>query len=213
MSGVTLNDLFLAAFSGQPRNHERLGREARRYARKISMRFASDLPEDLHDEIFGEAFAQLWSIPERLTGEQPPLKLFRRAVLLAIRAVRVSYTPPGQRTRTYKAPPAFEVAAEDVGRIPDSDTLEACTVGEGDQRVIDLDRLPSPEAQRAEQAIEDRSEVISILRSSPSTVAAALHRIYLDEEPVQAVARSLAISRFAMNRQISALAKVWRTAA
>lgn len=213
MSGVTLNDLFLAAFSGQPRNHGRLGREARRYARKISMRFAADLPEDHHEEIFDEAFAQLWSMPERLTSETTPLKLFRKAVLLAIRAVRVSYTPPGQRTRTYKAPPAFQVAADDVGRIPDRETIEACSVGEGDQRVIDLDRLPSPQAQRAEQAIEDRSEVISILHRCPPTVAAALQRMYLDEEPVLAVARSLAISRFAMNRQISAFAKVWRSAA
>lgn len=213
MRGVTLNDLFLAAFSGQLRNHERLGREARRYARKISLRFASDLPEDLHEEVFDEAFAQLWSMPERLTCEQTPLKLFRKAVLLAIRAVRVSYTPPGQRTRTYKAPAAFQVAAEDVGRIPDRETIEACSVGERDQRMIDLDRFPSPHAQRAEQAILDRSEVISILHRCPPPVALALQRIYLEEEPVLAVAQSLAISRFAMNRQISAFAKVWRAAA
>ena len=73
--------------------------------------------------------------------------------------------------------------------------------------------MPSPEAQRAEQAIEDRSEIISILRKAPPTAAAALQRIFLDEEPVLAVARSLAISRFAMNRQISAFAKAWRAAA
>lgn len=213
MSGVTLNDLFLAAFSGQPRSHERLGREARRYSRKVSMRFASDLPDDLHEEIFDEAFAQLWAMPERLTGTETPLKLFRRAVLLAIRAVRVSYTPPGQRTRTSKRDLPPRIAADDIGRIPDAATIEACSVGDGDARALDLDRLPSPEAARAEAAIEHRSEVISILDHSPPTVAVALRRVYLDDEPVAKVARSLAISRFAINRQIGAFAKAWRAAA
>jgi hypothetical protein len=213
MSGVTLNDLFLSAFSGELRNHERLGLAARRYARKISMRFASDLPDDLHDEIFGEAFAQLWSMPERLTGDETPLRLFRRAVLLAIRAVRVSYTPPGQRTRASKSAAPARVAAEHVGRIPDAVTMEACSVGEGEARALDLDRLPSPDAAREMAAVQHRSEVVAILHRSPPAIAAALRRIYLDEEPVAAVARSLAISRFAMNRQIGAFARSWRAAA
>ena len=213
MSGVTLDDLFLAAFRNERRNHERLGREARKYALKISRRFASRLPEDLHEEVFDEAFAQLWSMPDRLTGERTPVQLFRCAVILAIRAVRVSYTPPGQRTRPMKGESYGLIAAEDVGRIPDAATIDACTVGEGHDRSIDLDRLPSPDAAKAEKALEDRNAVISILDRSPAIVATALRGIYLEGEPIGAVAKALCISRFAMNRQIGAFAKALRAAA
>lgn len=213
MSGVTLNDLFLAAFSGQSRNHERLGRQARRYARAISTRRAGDLPEDLHEEVFTEAFAQLWDMPGRLTGEQTPVELFRKAVLAAIRAVRASYALPGQRTRPRKSDPPTRIAAEDVGRIPDAATIEASSIGHGTERVIDLDRLPSREASRAAEHYEHRREVRSILIHAPAPVATALHRIYLADEPVGEVARSLAISRFALNRRIAAFAEEWRAAA
>lgn len=213
MSGVTLNDLLLAAFSGRTRNHERLGRQARRYARAISMRRAADLSEDLHDEVFTEAFAQLWDMPGRLTGELTPVELFRKAVLVAIRVVRASYAPPGQRTRPSKFDPPPRVAAEDVGRIPDMATIEAASIGHGPERVIDLDRLRSPEASRAAEQHEHRCEAQRVLAQAPPPVATALHLIYFDGEPVGEVARGLALSRFALNRQIRAFAEEWRAAA
>ncbi|WP_114391268.1 hypothetical protein [Notoacmeibacter marinus] len=213
MSGVTLNDLFLAAFSGQPRNHQRLGREARRYARAISLRRAPDLPEDLHEEVFTEAFAQLWDMPSRMTGDQTPVELYRKAVLAAIRAVRASYAPPGQRTRPKKSHPQPKIAAEDVGRIPDAVAIETASIGQGIERVIDLDRLPCPRASRVVDQYEHRCEARYMLARAPAPVAAALRLIYLDDEPVGEVARSLAISRFALSRRIAAFAAEWRTAA
>ena len=53
VSTVTLDDLIKAALTGQRYNQQRLGTQARLYARRLSKSFASDLPDDLHDEIFG----------------------------------------------------------------------------------------------------------------------------------------------------------------
>jgi hypothetical protein len=44
-------------------------------------------------------------------------------------------------------------------------------------------------------------------------IGTALRLIYLNDEPVETVARQFNVSRFALNRRIEAFCAPWRTAA
>ena len=62
VSTITLDQMIRALVLGTPYNNARFGREADRYARRITNRFASDLPEDFHEEVVHEALADLMEI-------------------------------------------------------------------------------------------------------------------------------------------------------
>jgi len=210
-NGVSLDVLISAALCGQPYNQQRLGREVSRYSRKLSKRFAGHLPEDLHEEIAQEAIVGLWAdgsgALQRTTGR----KLLRKAVLKAVYIVQAAYAPPGERTRVApKKAKVDRVAAEDVGRIANTKQVEACLVGDTHKHV-DLDRMPSPLAAVGIKAMEDRIEIDAILTRAPASVADALRRHYLDDEEMITIAAEAHISRFALNRQISAFSSAWRS--
>lgn len=211
---VSLDDLIKAALTNQPYNQQRLGNQARLYARRLSKSYASDFPEDLHEEVFGQAFVELFEAGPAGLAERSGKALFRRAVLAAIRAVRASYAPPGRRTRPSAKEVGHAVAAEDVGRIADKQVLERCTVlGQDGTPFVDFDRFSNPNALSAHQNLEDRLEVERILEHASEDVGSALRLIYLNDEPVEAVAATLNITRFSLNRRISSFCSIWRLAA
>jgi hypothetical protein len=214
VSTVTLDTLITAALTEQPYNQPRLGREARLYARRLSKAYGKDLTEDQHEEVFGQAFVELFQADRRDLATMSGKAMFRRAVRSAVRVVRASYTAPGQRTRSKKgAVDKGRVAAEHIGQMADARTLERCTVGEGTERTIDFDLLPNIMAATEAKQVEDRLEIEGMLAGAPTTVATALRLIYMNEEPVTAVAADLKLSRFTLNRQIEAYCKPWRAAA
>lgn len=216
MSGVTLNVLITATLNGQARNHERLGREAERYARKITNRFCPDFPEDRHGEVFQQAFVELFTFGAGALAGRTGLALFRRSVFNAIRAVRSMYTAPGERTRrpSRKSPPdPRRVAAEDVGQIADAETVERCTMGDGTQAHIDFDMFGSAPAAAAVQLVEDRFDLDKSLLGAPPGVAQALRLICLNGETLQDAAVEVQLSRFALSRKLDAFCPLWRTAA
>jgi DNA-directed RNA polymerase specialized sigma24 family protein len=213
VSKVTLDQLIHSALTGQPYNHERLGREARAYARKLSAAYGKDLAEDLHEEVFTQAFVELLEAGADALAERPGKSLFRDAVLSAIRVVRASYAPPGQRTRPTAKAARARVAAEDIGRITDAPTIERCTVGDGPERSLDFDRLESFSAAAEFRRADDRLEAEAILATAPETVRAALHLIHIDNEPVGEVAARFGLSRFALDRRIDSFCAAWRAAA
>jgi hypothetical protein len=210
VSTVTFDDLIKAALGGHPYNQQRLGREAQRYARRLSNARAADLPEDLHDDIFSQAFVELFQADAVALARYGGKGLYRRAVLAAIRSVRAAYAPPGQRTRSAPAEKR-RVAAEDVGRIADQRTIEQATaIVDG---ALDFDRLPDREAERDLQRIEDAVDVDKVLATAPRRVARALRLIHLSEKPVDLVAAEAMVSRFALHREITAFCATWRAAA
>lgn len=221
VSTVTLDSLITAALTGQRYNHQRLGTAARRYARKLSNIYGKDLADDLHGEVFGEAFVQLFKAGAAALAGKSGKALFRAAVLSAIRNVRASYTPPGQRTRTGPKPKdgqapvdeAPRVAAEDIGRVADTRTIERCMVSSDEDRALDFDLLEDVAAAATQRQLTDRLEAEAILRTAPHMVATALRLIHLDDEPVEAVADGFGISRFVLNRRIDAFCESWRAAA
>lgn len=209
-NGVSLDVLISAALCGRPYNQQRLGREVRRYSRSLSKHFAGNLPDDLHEEIAQEAIVGLWaagpSALERTTGR----KLLRKAVLKAVYVVQAAYAPPGERTRVApKMAKVDRVAAEDVDRIPSAKQVEASLIGDAHKHV-DLDRMPSPLAAAGIKAVEDRIEINAILLRAPGGVAGALRRHYLDDEEMRDIAAKAQISRFALNRQITAFCSAWQ---
>ncbi len=216
MSGVsiTLDDLLRLALTGQPYNQQRLGNEAYRYARRISGTRCSDLPDDLHVDIFHQAFAEFLGAGSAGIQTQSPKQAFRRAIYTAIRAVRASYAPPGRRTR-YRSSEVCDakVAAEDVGRVIGSRELEQCILRDRGSVVLDFDRVASPAAANVIKQIEDRLTVEVVMARAPSEVALALRSIHIDDESVESVATRMGISRFSLNRRITAFLGTWRLVA
>lgn len=213
VSHVTLDVLIDAALRRLPYNQHRLGREASRYARRISMALARDLSEDLHEDIFHEAFANLLDAEAAALAGTTGRKLFRKAILAAIRTTRSNYTAPGQQTRASREPFCGRVAAADIDRIPSAQELDAATLREGAFEIIDVDRFASGEANNAVRAAEDRIDAEKIMRAAPRDLTTALGLIYFDDHRVAAVAADCGISRFALARRIERFSTPWRLAA
>jgi len=210
---TTLDDLIKAALTGQPYNQRRLGAEAQRYARRLSNAKAPDLPEDLHEEICQQAFVELFRIGQEGLARRSGKALFRRAVLAAVRVVRASYAPPGQRTRASKAQPSPLVAAEDIGRIADRAALARSHVVDETGDFIAFDRFADPRAQDDLQQIEDALDVVTLLKGASADIALALRLIHQDDEPVAMVAAVVAMDRFKLNRRLKAFCGAIRAAA
>ena len=213
MSGVTFDQLLVAAVSDLPYNQQRLGREAKRYAEKISRARAPDLAADQHEEVAMEAFGKFWK--ER--GDPPEgksqVKVFRACVLAAIRIVRASYAPPGTRTR-----PAPKKTQVDLG--PPKVLARQKALPEAEYECpydvdgsVSLDEFASVAAARAMRAVEDAMDAAMILSRAPKPVAQALHLIHFEDVAVGKVAEEFAISRFALNRRIGSFSAQWREAA
>lgn len=214
MGGVTLNILIEAALLERPYHQQRLGLQAQRYCRAISNRFCSDFPEDLHEEVLGQAFTELMMAGSGSLAGRSGLSIFRRAIFAAIRIVRADYAPPGCRTRRAPAGDATQkVAAEDVGRIVDRQTVDRCTIGEPGERHLEFDLLESSAAADAIKQCEDRVDAEWALRRAPPNVAAALRLICFDDAPVSVAANLVGMSRFALHRQTTAFTAMWRSAA
>lgn len=210
---TTLDDLIKAALTGQPYNQRRLGTEAQRYARRLSNAKAPDLPEDLHEEICQQAFVELFRISQDGLDQRSGKALFRRAVLAAVRAVRASYAPPGQRTRSSTAQPSPRVAAEDVGRIADRAALERSRLPDEAGGFIAFDRFVDARAGADLQQIEDALDVAALLKGASADIALALRMIHQDDEPVAVVAAVVAMDRFTLNRRLKAFCGAIRAAA
>jgi hypothetical protein len=210
---IRLDDLIEAALTNKPYNQQRFGREVERYSRRISKARAPDLPDDLHDDIAQEALALLFKAGAAVLATGTGKAALRKAVLRAIRVVRSSFAPPGERTRATAGAKPANIAAEHVGQIPDTAAIERATVGEGPSRSVDFDLLPHPEAEAAIRQVEDRMEIDFILGRAPSVVARSLRLIHLDDEPVEVIAAAAHLSRFALNRQVKAFLSAWRLAA
>jgi hypothetical protein len=214
VSAITLDDLIKAALTGQRYSQQRLGTQARLYARRLSKAYAAALPDDLHDEVFGQAFVELFEAGAAALANRTGKAIFRRAVLSAIRLVRSGYAPPGTRTRPDAKAKCQAVAAEHVDRVADKQTVQRCTVlSEAGERSIDFDLFCDPDALNAQRNVEDRLTAEQILRHAPREVGVALRLIYLSDEPVETVAINLGITRFSLNRRIAAFYSNWRLAA
>lgn len=214
MNGVTLTTLLTAALTGQRYNHQRLGDQALRYARVLAARYGPKLPDDLHEDIVQEALVDLLAQGPGALGTMPVSKLFRCAILAGIRKVRADYTPAGERTRAApKGAKIDRVAAEHVCNIPDSEAMERATMGDGETQHIDFDMFESPAAAIGIQQMHDRVDIERVLATAPPTIANALRLIHFDDEPVEAVAQSLALTRFALKRRFLAVGTMWRAAA
>lgn len=214
VSTVNLDHLIKAALTGQPNyNQQRLGREAERYSLRLSRAKAPDLPDDLHDEICQQAFVELMNVGAVALTKNSGKILFRRAVLAAIRSVRATYAPPGQRTRTAKEPRFAKIAAEDVGQVADPRAIERSSVSEGDFAFIDFDRFRDRRLEAEMQRVEDAIDGKAILKRAPDGVARALRLIHLDGEPLEAAATQSKVSRFVLSRRIKAFCAEWQAAA
>jgi DNA-directed RNA polymerase specialized sigma24 family protein len=210
---ISLDDLIKATLTNQPYNQQRLDTQARLYVRCLSKSYASDFPEDLHEEVVGQAFVELFKAGPAGLAARSGKALFRRAVLAAIRDVRASYAPPGHRTRPSTKETGNAVAAEHVGRIANKKLLEFCTVLDTNGTAyVDFDRFSDPAALANQQNLEDRLEVEQILQRASEEVSNSLRLIYLNDEPVEAIAASLHITRFSLNRRIAGFCSIWRSA-
>lgn len=209
---VTLDHLIQAALTGQPYNQQRLGAEAERYSLRLTRAKAPDLPDDLHEEICLEAFVELFKVGASALTKHSGRILFRRAVLAAMRTVRTSYAPPGERSRpAAKRKPAAaqqpvrkRVAAEDIDRIADAQTVESNTVIEGDFGYIDFDRFPDRQHLVEIEKVEFRVEADAVLKDAPPEVARGLRLIHLDGHTIEEAAQQVKISRFVLKRRMDA---------
>lgn len=213
VSSVTLDQMIRALVLGTPYNNPRFGREADRYARRITNRYASDLPEDFHEEVIHEAIADLMEIGAQALKDRSGLALFRRAVINAIRTIRANYAPPGRRTRLTGKPLSAAIAAEAADHIPSQEQIEAATILVGEHAVLDVDGFADPASAEPVYRFERAQDAGRIMASAPEAMRQVLHLIYFDDAPIQVVAAGLGLSRFALHRRIETFAHPWRLAA
>lgn len=214
VSTVTLDDLIKVALTGQRYSQQRLGTQARPYARRLSKVYAAALPDALQDEVFGQAFVELFEAGAAALANRTGKAIFWRAVLAAIHSVRSGYAPTGTRMRPNATAACQAVAAEHVGRIADKQTVLRCTVlSEAGERSIDFDLFSDPDALAAQRNVDDRLGAEQILRRAPRDVGVALRLVYLSGEPVEIVAIHLGIARFSLNRRTAAFNSNCRLAA
>jgi len=191
-----------AAINRRPYSQQRLGREASRYARRISNALARGLPDDLHEDIFHEAFANLLASSPAAAIGTSYRKDFRGAVLAAIRKTKSNYAAPGSPTRSSREPLRARVAAEDVDRIPNASELRKAIVADGEHRSFDLDQFTSTAAAVAIEAMETRIDASTLMARAPAIVRDSLSLIYLNGESLDVAAASVNLTRFALHRRI-----------
>ncbi|WP_295194262.1 hypothetical protein [uncultured Brevundimonas sp.] len=211
---VTLDQLIEAALKGQPnRNHERFGKETKRYAMAIARAKAPDLSEDLHEEIAQQAVVELFQFGAKALAKTTGKALFRKAVFNAVRVVRATNAPPGERTRHQKITAAPLTAADVASaRIDQRRVRRAGDTGSGDPPAV-LENLPDPHQQAAFAQIDNVIYVSSLLLHAPAPVERALRLIHFKDFAVEAAAENLDITRFALNRRLKAFYQGVRTAA
>lgn len=211
---VSLDQLIVAALTGKSnRNHQRFGKEAERYALVVARAKAPDLAPDLHYEVAQQAMIELFKFGPRALVGTTGKALFRKAVLNAVRIVRANNAPPGERTRRQKEP-AAQLTAVDVAsaRIDLRRVRRAGETGSGDPPAV-LENLPDPRQEAAFDQIDNVIYVKRLLLQAPAPVERALRLIHFNEDPVEAVAETLMVSRFTLNRRLKAFYEGVRTAA
>ncbi|MYZ47873.1 RNA polymerase sigma factor [Propylenella binzhouense] len=214
VSTITFAALIQAALTGTPKyNNQRFGLAVLAYARRMCRARAPDLPDHLIEDVAQEAIANLFASGPSALSMTPPMKLLRHAMLAAIRKVRADHAPPGQRTRRYREEPRDRVAAEDAARIPNTATIEAATVRQGEHAAIDVNDFPCPAAERAIMEAEQRITIDRALAKLPPNIAQALRLVRLEERPMSEVAALAGISRFVLHRRIEQHCAVFRMAA
>jgi RNA polymerase sigma factor (sigma-70 family) len=213
VSSITLDQMIRALVLGAPYNNPRFGREADRYARRITNRYASDLPDDFHEEVVHEAIADLMEIGADALTHRSGLALFRRAVINAIRTIRANYAPPGRRSRLTGKPQRAAISADAAEHIPDAKQLEAATVLVGEHPVLDIDAFADRESEEPFHRFERAQDATRIMAAAPEPIRRVFQLIYFEDAPVQDVAAALGLSRFALHRRIETFARPWRLAA
>lgn len=213
VSTISLDQMIRGLLLGTPYNNSRFGREAFRYARRITSRFASDLPEDFHEEVVQEALADLIETGAAALTNRTGLGLFRRAVINAIRTIRANYSPPGRRSRLTTKPSRPTVAAESVDCIPDAKQMERATVTFCDMPMIDVEAFADPHSDKPIRRFESEKDASRIIAAAPEAMRQVFQMIYFDDVPAQEVAEQFDLNRFALNRRIETFARPWRLAA
>lgn len=219
VSVTNLDSLIGAVLLGRPYDQRVLKAQAKLYARRLCRAVAKGLPEDLHDDVLNQAFVQVMRVGPASLSLRSGREIFRDAVLSAIRTVRAGLTEPGLRTRHRNArrPSPKEVhqpvAAEHVGQIVDAKALARAFSGEGPERFLDFDLMPSAAAAAEQRLADDRLETRAILARATPVVRLAMNKIHLDGEPLEDVAKHLDVSRFVLNRRIKSFCAECRAAA
>lgn len=212
----SLDALIQAVVNKQKYNQQRLGREAGAYAARLAKVFGPDLTEDQREEVFTQAFVELLQAGPEALAKYGGVRLFRRCVRAAVRAVRASYAPPGRRTRSLKGgvAPAGKIAAEDATRIVSPLVLARISLDvEGAAQSPDPDQLADPASLQPFVTVENDHDVHALLRQASTEMAWALRRIHLEAVAVDEVATDLRLNRFALNRRFKAFFQTCRAAA
>jgi DNA-directed RNA polymerase specialized sigma24 family protein len=206
-ASVSFESLITAALLGHLYHQGRFWQAASRYARVISRRRAPNLADDLHDDIVSEAIVQLLSAGAAGLEKRSGLQLFRIAVLRAIRKVRADNTAPGVRTRSGAYAEVGKVAPEQVEniiRLPDAPS---------EVTAINLDAVAHPDAGRAVQDFETRTDAERILAAATAPLATALRLIHFHDQPMHTVADMQGIDRVTLYRRLQKFSAQWRLAA
>jgi hypothetical protein len=193
-----LSALILVVMAGAGEHLSNLDGQARRYTRRIVATRAPDVPEDVRDEIANQALAALLRchLADLEASGLEARGFFRLRVIEALRQVRASYAPAGQRTRlTAKAAsPPPDGLARPRPRPP-------------------IEDHPDLAAEAAFGAVERRRDADAILAAAPPLVAQALRLICFGDLDMGAAAAEVGLSRFALKRRISRFAEAYRMAA
>lgn len=199
---TTLDHLIHAALTRGRYNHSRLGLEAKRYALAISKAKAGDLDDDLHEEVFTQAFLHLFQWGPDILTKRSGKSAFRRAVLAAIRAVRATNAPPGERTRKGKSVVlTHKVAADAVGALAAARS-DADEIDDREADDVDIDGVIDPRADEGVRQFEMEHDIEALLAFAPPRVAVALRLIHQYDHQVTTVAAGLGLDRRGFGRLV-----------
>ena len=128
-----------------------------------------------------------------------------KSVFACSRTPRPARNRPAKRKSAPPQQPVLKrVAAEDIDRIADAQTVESNTVIEGEFGYIDFDRFPDRRQSAGIQRVEFTVEADAVLRDAPAEVARGLRLIHLDGHTIEEAAQQVKISRFVLKRRMDA---------
>jgi RNA polymerase sigma factor (sigma-70 family) len=184
-------ELFLVAYLSGGCDFTTLYSAAWKPLVRIVARLAPLMPEDLREDVVQEAFTRLIQNPPKYTPGQYSARTLTYGLLRnAIKHVRSTFTPPGQKTR-----------------VPDSGTEQSPPELTAQRRTVedlvtpeDLDQAPSP--RWTASTVEAFAQSHELLDRMPDDVGTATWLVYGLESPIVDAAKTLGISRFAVARSL-----------
>jgi DNA-directed RNA polymerase specialized sigma24 family protein len=200
----TWDSLVVAYLSGSG-DFTALYEAAKRPMERMVARIAPHLPEDIREEAVDEVFVRLLQNPPKYRPGKCSVKTLVFGLLRnAVRHVLALYAAPGQKTRFS---PEKTSAGESIEAVKDAEIELESDSQELDETSTVLAVKEIASTRWTASGIEAYAEASELLSGLPVSVATAAWMVHIEGETLNDTANAMGMSRFAVWRAFSNMAK------